>query len=210
MGTLDVIVNGQPDPSFSVDDLICVDASSSIVYTGDASAGATYDWDFGGGTADPGTGQGPHEVSWSDGGMKTITLTVTENDCASEVFTQTVQVDTPLDAPVISCSTTNTSITFSWNDVPGATNYQIIDITGPAGVLNGTSYEVTGLNPGDAVTIQVIAEGTTACGTSMAEETCVALNCPDFTFNIDPIADLCADAGFANFYRNREWRNGEW
>lgn len=197
--SLEIVVNAQPTADFTVDDLICIDATSSIVYTGSASANATYDWDFDGGAANTGIGQGPHEVSWSDGGTKTITLTVTENDCASEQFSQTVQVDTPLEDPVINCTTTNTSITFSWQDIPGATGYQIVDVTGPAGVLNGTSYEVTGLNPGDAVTIQVIAEGTTACGTSMSEETCVAQNCPNFVFTIDPIDDLCADAGSQTF-----------
>lgn len=194
-----IVVNEQPSAEFSVDDLICVDASSTILYTGAASGGATYEWDFDGGTADPGTGQGPHEVTWPDSGMKTITLTVTENDCASEVFMQTVQVDAPLEAPVVNCSTTNTSITFTWNDVPGADSYQVVDITGPAGTLNGNSYEVTGLDPGDAVTIEVIAEGATICGTSSTEETCVAQDCPDFVFDIEPITDLCADAGLQNF-----------
>lgn len=194
-----VVVNAQPTANFTVDDLICIDATSTVVYTGSADASANYNWDFDGGMANPGTGQGAHEVSWTTGGTKTISLTVTENDCTSEVFSQTVQVDAPLAAPTINCSSTNTSITFSWDDIPGAIGYQIVDVTGPAGVLNGTSYEVTGLNPGDAVTIQVIAEGTTICGTSMTEETCVAQDCPDFVFDIEPIADVCSDAGLQTF-----------
>jgi len=192
--SIDIVVNPQPSAAFATTGPVCIDANSTITYTGGADATATYDWNFGGGTANPGTGQGPHEVSWSTAGMQNITLTVTENGCASEPVTQSVQVEAPLTPFVISCDATNTSITFSWPPVAGATGYQVIDVTGPAGVLNDTTYSITGLNPDDVVTIQVIAETDNSCGSIMVEQTCIANACPPVALNIAPIAPLCTDS----------------
>ena len=45
----------------------------------------------------PGTGPGPHEVSWSTSGSQTITLTVVvENGCESVEVMQEVEVEEPL------------------------------------------------------------------------------------------------------------------
>ena len=55
---------------------------------------------------------------------------------ASSMTTQLVVVDELLAIPDVSCATTQTSITFSWPDVPGATGYDIIEITGPSGTLD--------------------------------------------------------------------------
>ena len=187
-------INAIPTATFTVDDSICIDQSSTIFYTGSAGPGADYQWSFDGGMSVPGTGIGPHEVSWTSGGVKTITLTVTENDCVSEVVTQDVFVETPLVAPVIMCTTDNTSITFSWDPVAGATGYQIIDVSGPAGVLNGTTYSVTGLDPGDAVSIQLVIETDNICGNITSEiQTCIAQDCPDVTLDITAIDPLCED-----------------
>ncbi len=67
--------------------------SDTITYTGSSLPGGTYSWNFGGGTAVPGTGAGPQYVSWTTTGQKTITLTVTSAaGCTSTVFTDTVLV----------------------------------------------------------------------------------------------------------------------
>ncbi|MCI5084104.1 MAG: gliding motility-associated C-terminal domain-containing protein [Saprospiraceae bacterium] len=190
-----ITVNEQPTADFTVVSPVCIDQNSNIVYTGTASPGATYDWNFDGGMAMPGTGAGPHNVSWTTGGTKTITLTVTENACVSEEFTQTVEVEEPLADPVIMCDTDNTSITFSWDDVPGAMGYDIVQVFGETGVINGNSYEITGLEPGDSARIRVIALNDGPCGNSQSVLTCYAQNCPDVTVTIDPVSDLCQDDG---------------
>jgi len=194
--SVDIVVNPQPSAAFATTGPVCVDANSTITYTGGAAAGATYDWDFGGGTANPGTGQGPHQVSWSAAGSQTITLTVTENNCASEPVNGTVVVEAPLAPFVITCDATNTSITFSWPAVVGATGYQVAITNAPAGTtgtLSGTTYSITGLNPDDEVSIEVTAETNISCGSIVAAQTCIANACPPVVLNITPIPDLCAD-----------------
>lgn len=195
--SVDIVVNPQPSAAFATTGPVCVDAPSTITYTGGAAAGATYDWDFGGGTANPGTGQGPHQVSWSTAGTQTITLTVTENNCASEPATGTVLVEAPLTPFTIACDATNTSITFSWPAVVGATGYQVAITNAPAGTtgtLSGTTYSITGLNPDDSVTIEVTAETDISCGNIVVAQTCIANACPPVVLNISPIAALCADS----------------
>lgn len=70
-----------------------------------------------------------------------------------------VNVLEPLEAPEVSCTDyTNTSITFSWPDVAGATGYQVnVNGTGwtsPSGI---NDHVVGGLGPGTPVTIEVQA-----------------------------------------------------
>lgn len=191
-GSLTIVVHAVPTALFSASGPVCLSASSTVNYTGTASGAAGYDWDFGGGTANPGTGQGPHAVTWSTPGMKTIMLTVTENGCTSAPFTQSVQVDAPLAAPVITCGTpTTTSVTFTWPAVPGATGYQVNVLSGQSGALSGTTYTVAGLSPGETVEIEVTAEGPTVCGPSTASLSCSAASCPVFNITIAPVASIC-------------------
>jgi hypothetical protein len=68
----------------------------TATYTGTAPTGSTYTWSFGGGTATPGTGVGPHSVSWATVGTKTVTLTVDFGGCFLP-FSDTVRVKTPVD-----------------------------------------------------------------------------------------------------------------
>lgn len=192
--SLQIVIHPQPSAAFTADSLICLTQEATVIYTGGAGPGAAFTWGFGGADATPGSGAGPHELSWTSAGPKAITLTVTENGCDSEPVTQPVQVDAPLEPFAISCETDNTSITFSWPDVAGATGYQVVDISGPAGTLNGNTYAVTGLTPGDQVSIQVIAETAGPCGNIAVEQSCVALDCPDVVLAINPIGPLCEDA----------------
>jgi gliding motility-associated-like protein len=193
--SLTIIVNPQPTADFTVESPICVDGTSTITFTGSAGAMATYDWNFGDGTVVSGMDAGPYEISFPTSGTKTITLTVTDNNCASEEFTQTIEVDEPLPAPVISCNSTNTSITFSWDDIAGANGFDVIQIFGQAGTLNGNSYEVTGLEPGDSVRIRVIALDDGPCDNVASELTCYAQDCPDITVTIDPVGPICSNEG---------------
>jgi len=173
---------------------VCINQPTTVTYTGTAGAGATFTWNFNGGSATPGTGAGPHQVSWATAGNRTITLTVQENGCSSGSSSQTVAVQAPLPAPVINCETTVNSITFTWNPVPGAASYQVNVISGTPGILQDTSYIVTGLSANDEVEIQVVAVGTGPCGNSTATANCVAQDCPDVIIAIAPVAPICLDA----------------
>ncbi|ROL58912.1 T9SS C-terminal target domain-containing protein, partial [Bacteroidetes/Chlorobi group bacterium ChocPot_Mid] len=92
-----ITVTAVPRPSsdYSIDrDTICQDESITVTYTGGAGTGATYAWNFDGGTATPGSGKGPHSVIWlGRPGTKTIRLIVTENGCPSQEKLVSVYVD---------------------------------------------------------------------------------------------------------------------
>lgn len=190
-----IVVNQTPNSNFSISSPgpICIDSTITVEYTGNATPGATYTWDFDGGTAVPGTGPGPHSVSWPTGGTQTITLTVSENGCTSTESSQSVSVVNPIATPIVTCgAATTSSVTFNWSPVAGATSYTVTDVSGPAGVLAGETYTVTGLNPGQVVTITVTANTSNVCGaTTSAEVSCAANDCPTFNINITPIADIC-------------------
>ncbi|MEM1214642.1 MAG: hypothetical protein AAGJ82_03080, partial [Bacteroidota bacterium] len=199
--TIDIEVNDTPTSSFEVSDLgpICINDPVIVEYTGTAAAGATYNWDFDGGSANPGgMVQGPQALTWTTPGTRTITLTVTENGCSSTQTTQSVSVVGPISAPMVSCGTsTVNSATFTWPPVSGATFYTINTISGPSnGTLTGESYTVNDLAPGQSVTISVTANTNNACGpVTSTEVTCSALDCPTFNINITPLNAICLTAG---------------
>ncbi|MFH1050641.1 MAG: T9SS type A sorting domain-containing protein [bacterium] len=85
----------RPSSEFSINrDTICRDESITVTYTGGAGTGATYAWNFDGGTATPGSGKGPHSVMWyNNPGTRTIRLIVTENGCPSQERLVSVFVD---------------------------------------------------------------------------------------------------------------------
>ncbi|NUQ25465.1 MAG: gliding motility-associated C-terminal domain-containing protein [Saprospiraceae bacterium] len=191
-----IVVNAQPVAVFIATPTVCAGEDATITFTGNTDSGASYNWNFGGGTATPGTGIGPHQVNWANAGNPTISLTVVENNCASEAFTASVTVEQPLSAPVISCSGTNTSITVSWPQVAGAADYAIVT-NGPAHTINQidpTTYSLTGLNPGDMVMIEVTANSAGVCPSVSSQTTCTATACPPVVLNITPVAALCNNA----------------
>ncbi len=198
-GCLSITVNENPTSNFSVDPVICVDSTSTITYTGSASSNAIFTWDFGGGIMISGSGSGPFEIQWLTVGDQTVTLTVEENGCTSPLSSETIDIDGPIPAPVINCTSTTNSITFTWDDVPGATSYQVNDLSGTGGMVIGNMYTVTGLANGQAVTIEVIAMGNSTCGNTSVEATCQADDCPTVNVEIMHIDPICLENNLTPF-----------
>lgn len=195
---LTIYVFQTPTASFTAPSSVCIGNAATINFTGSIGSGQTYAWDFGGGTATPGTGAGPHTVTFATGGTKTVTLTVTENGCSSSVFIQNITVDNPLAQPVVTCQTTPSSIVFSWGNLAGSTGYNVTSsVSGTQ--LTPTSYEVTGLMPSQSVDITVEAISSNACGNSSAQATCVTDPCPNVTVAPSPVSDICRGASTAPF-----------
>ncbi|MFM2224418.1 MAG: hypothetical protein RJA07_620 [Bacteroidota bacterium] len=91
-----IIVYPTPTSTFQYVSSVCQNYNTYLIYTGNASAAATYSWTFGGG-ANTGTGQGPIGVKWNTPGSKSITLQVTDNGCPSLTTPGTVTVSpTPI------------------------------------------------------------------------------------------------------------------
>lgn len=173
-------------------DLLCIDGTTQIIYTGSADASAVFSWDFDGGIATPGVGAGPHTVSWADAGTKEVSLQVIVDGCAGDLTTNTVTVETPLAEPVITCTTTTTSILFEWADVAGSTDYMVTVLTGQTGTQSGNSYLLENLMPNEEVTIEVSTISSSPCGSSTATLTCLTSPCPNYTLEITaPTHALC-------------------
>jgi len=72
-----------PTSSFTLQDTAYIYEDIDITYTGNASASATYNWDFDGATIISGSGQGPYTVQWTSIGDKTVSLYVEESGFTS-------------------------------------------------------------------------------------------------------------------------------
>ncbi|MFK8009363.1 MAG: gliding motility-associated C-terminal domain-containing protein [Saprospiraceae bacterium] len=188
---LDVTLLPIPTSTFSVDPIICIDSTSTIIYTGTASPNAIFTWDFDGGNIISGSGLGPFEIEWTIAGNYNITLTVEENDCISTQTAENVVIENPIPTPVINCTSTTSTVTFTWNDVNGATGYQVNDLSGNGGMIIGNSYMVSGLANGEEVIIEVTAFGNNACGSTIVQASCTADDCPNINVLIDHIDPIC-------------------
>jgi len=81
-----------PTATFTTGNGICLNQNATITYTGNATPGAVYTWNWNGGTASPASGVGPFNVNWPTAGVKNITLSVTQNGCTSTVGAQNLTV----------------------------------------------------------------------------------------------------------------------
>jgi gliding motility-associated-like protein len=84
----------QHNASFTATSPICLSGASDIRYSGIAAppASASLVWNFDSGTATPGTGLGPHAVTWLSTGTKIVSLTVSGSGCASSTVSIPVDV----------------------------------------------------------------------------------------------------------------------
>jgi gliding motility-associated-like protein len=86
-----------------------------------------------------------------------------------------------LAAPVVSVGTiTSTSVTFNWDAVQDATGYQVSADNGqtfsvPSSGSTGLSHTITGLQPGEQVSIIVQALGNTSCQLSTSSSAVTAI-----------------------------------
>jgi hypothetical protein len=83
--TISVVVFPIPTSTFSLLNQSCSADTVQIAYSGTATSGAFYNWNFDGGTILSGTGQGPYQVKWDSAGYKNVQLTVSENACQSNL-----------------------------------------------------------------------------------------------------------------------------
>ena len=187
-----VEVTDAPKASFSASSLICTGDTATLTYTGTVDPALIYHWNFGAGSANPGTGAGPHQVVWSDSGLQMVSLWV-ENlqGCVSDTFELGIQNAPALLPPLVNCASTTNSVTMTWDDVPGADNYQVVVLQGPSGIFNPNQYLFSGLTPGDTVSIEMTVSNNGPCPPVSVVQSCVAMDCPPLSIAIEPVADIC-------------------
>ncbi len=122
----------------------------------------------------------------------TYVVSATDSYGCTVTDTSDVTFGNQLPASTISCGAASTgAVTFNWTPVLGATSY-LVNVNGagwitPTGTL---SHTVTGLTPGQSVSIEVQAQGGNCpLPAAIAAFTCTAANCSltsaiDSTFNV--------------------------
>ena len=186
--TFSVTLNDVPTVTFNTTpDRLCVGETFNVVFTGNATGAATYNWDFMGADVND-LGNQSYNISWAAAGTYTVTLQVTDGNGCTQQNDFTIIVDAALAAPVVTCvePADLDAVTFAWDPVDGATaGYQISVNGGPFGAAQSeTTFRVDGLDFGQTVTLRVIALRTgTTCNESpaSAEVSCSARECDEVT-----------------------------
>jgi photosystem II stability/assembly factor-like uncharacterized protein len=150
-----------PTSTFSSPAFVCGTDAAAITYTGSASAGGTFTWDFDGGTNVP-AGE-VNNVSWAEIGDKTVSLVVEENTCVSDTTWQVISVNPiPLSTftlPAAVCNSEEVDLVYDGTDSVGA-DY-VWDFDG--GVATGTNegpYKVSWSTEGTkTVSLTVTQDG---------------------------------------------------
>ncbi len=199
-----VIVNDiTPLSDFTVSSVGCILDSVTVTYTGGTSGGI-YTWSFGSDVIGSYNGPGPHVVTWSAPGTKTISLSVEKDGCTSTVTTHTVSLNPVLSPPVITCIDSRIDgVTFEWDAVINADSYDIVvQIEGGAivfqGNVNDLSFDVGSLSEGTRVSITVTAVSNNGCPNTSSSRTCEATSCPNAQITFpNPTRTECLTSGLA-------------
>lgn len=201
----DLSIVYSPTATFNLDDSVCLTNLATATYTGNASPAAQYIWDFDGANVlgGSGTGQGPHVLQWSAGGLKTVSLTVIENGMTSIPETNDIMVVDPIMASTsISgeddiCQGTLSS-TYSAIAVPGAASYEWYVVPAEAGDFTGNGL-VTELNwnPSFHGLADVFVAAVNYCGPGPLSDTLTVTvrPLPEKPATPEGPVDLCKDPG---------------
>ncbi|MGI6306439.1 MAG: gliding motility-associated C-terminal domain-containing protein [Bacteroidales bacterium] len=146
-------------------------AGSSVVFSntsGGTSGNTTFAWNFGEG-ATPATAAtaGPHTVSYSSGGSKTVSLTITDGASDTETKTGYITVN-PLPAAAETITGTpsvcrGSSASYTVPAISGATSYSWV-YSGQGADINGTTNTVTINFSSTATSGTLTVRGVNSCG----------------------------------------------
>jgi len=132
-----------------------------------------------------------------DTGLYTIRLRAVSGRCDGPETSQSVNVIPAL--PPISrlvCAPEADRIVFTWDQVPGATDYQVQMITGPTGIRSPYQMIFGGLTLGQLVGIQVTPLGDIACANGQsAALTCATRFCDNVRITIVDEPSFCSGDG---------------
>jgi len=189
---INIEIRPVPVAAFTADPLICNSDESTVAFSGSATSAAVFNWNFDNGQATPGTGDGPHQVIWTNAGQYAVNLWIADNGCFSDTFSLTVQVDEPLLPPTLSCMPDYDNMTVTWTTVAGADDY---NLQLPAGVsanpLSDTSVVILNLQPGTSLNYTLTALGSTICGSVSVTGSCAIPLCPERSLSWSTTPVIC-------------------
>lgn len=116
------------------------------------------------------------------------TLTAVDNYGCTASENVTINVQQPLAEPVPFCTNiTLNSVTIGWESIAGALDYEVnVNETGWEATNRGDlQHQVTDLQEGESIAVQVRANSSGACATSMQLISCETFVCPLPSFQVD-------------------------
>ena len=149
---------------------VCAGSTVTFTNTSTGTTGSTaYSWNFGSG-ATPATANtvGPHSVTYSTGGTKTVSLTITEGAVNTETKTDYITVN-PLPAAAGTITGTasvcqgQSGVAYSVPAISGATSYSWA-YTGTGATITGTTNAVTIAFATNATSGNLTVRGVNTCG----------------------------------------------
>lgn len=188
-----------PSSDFTANSPICQTDISTAQLTQTPLPNAILNWNFGNANATGTPPNGPFDLTWTNAQTDEIYLLAENMGCESDTTFVEIQVDPTVQMPTIDCQSELTQITFSWNDVPGATDYDVTILNAPTGYSSSQpddlSIIIEDLLPTQTVDIQlVVSNNLSVCPPVTATLSCPTLDCPPMTFTKDPIPDICLSA----------------
>jgi len=210
--TQPVTVSAPPQLNITVSKSpICAGETTTISFTGTASADAVPTWDWGGGTVQTGTGFGPYDVKYANTGF--INLTVVDGACTATAIPDTVkviQLPVPAFTPDITQGCAPAAITFN-NTSSNADSYQWTFGDGATSVMEDPShtYNNTGVY---TVTLTATAQG--QCPITITKTSLISIvPMPIALFSSAPGQNITVEFKDADFFFTNNSQNGgsyEW
>ncbi|MBB6501399.1 putative Ig domain-containing protein [Pedobacter cryoconitis] len=160
-------------PASTVGNAVSCGGSSVTLTVTNVLSGVTYNW-YAAATGGTILFTGPSFQTPAITANTTYYVEAVSGTATSGRIAANVTVATTLATPVVTVkSSTLTSITFGWNDITGATSYEVsIDggttWTSPSSGPAGTTHLISGLQTNTSVKLMVRAKGLTTCQTSTA------------------------------------------
>jgi hypothetical protein len=181
---LPISVVAGPEAAVTGPAVLCDGEEYLTGYDGDASLIQSYLWDVPGGNITTGSSTTQNiGITYPAPGSYSYSLTVTDLDGCTDSEQFDITINEVIPNPQVECGGDPSQIIFSWQDVPGAIDYDIQEISLPPGATGeqiGNTYVITNINGGDMATITVASVSADGCVEEVMETTCEAPGC-DFS-----------------------------
>ena len=161
--TVEVTYTPKPPSNFIVTNTVCVDEPATATYASPSVPGSSFTWVYGGGGSGTNTGPGPHNVTWSTPGLKSVKLVVDVNGCESDTTEKAVLVN-PIPTATFSatpqvCANQSALLSYTGSGDPSTSTF-IWDFDGGNGAGGAGPFTVNWSTAGTkTVSLTVVDKG---------------------------------------------------
>lgn len=185
--TVEVTISPVLTSSFTIDTTVCENEQIQVNYTGNATAGANYNWQFNNANVLSGSGAGPYTITFTNAGAESVSLSVDEFGCSdggmntNVLVTAVPVIDAGLGGAICSGEmigigdVATPGVTYSWTPVSGLSD------------PTASNPNATLVNTGNQAVDQVYYMGATENG-------CAAVDSVVITVNPEPVVTVAVDS----------------